>query len=101
MRRAALWVGHVSIAYGAEKVDAASRRGARLRFRPRGVGLARRTAAMLTTTAADPPGPVPVTILIVEDDEDTSEFFADLLDFAGYQTHVAASGTAALAAFPQ
>ena len=56
---------------------------------------------MLTTTAADPPGPVPVTILIVEDDGDTSEFFADLLDFAGYQTRVAASGTAALAAFPR
>jgi DNA-binding response OmpR family regulator len=57
---------------------------------------------MPTTDAANlPPVPVPVTILIVEDDPATSEFFADLLDFAGYQTQVAASGTAALAAFPQ
>ena len=48
-----------------------------------------------------PPVPVPVTILIVEDDPATSEFFADLLDFAGYHAQVAASGTAALAAFPQ
>jgi DNA-binding response OmpR family regulator len=57
---------------------------------------------MPTTDAANlPPVPVPVTILIVEDDLATSEFFADLLDFAGYHTRVAASGTAALAAFPQ
>jgi DNA-binding response OmpR family regulator len=56
---------------------------------------------MTTNTVADRPGPVPATILVVEDDGDTSEFFADLLDFAGYHTHVAASGTAALAAFPQ
>lgn len=57
---------------------------------------------MHTMDAANlPPVPVPVTILIVEDDPATSEFFADLLDFAGYHAQVAASGTAALAAFPQ
>lgn len=56
---------------------------------------------MHTNAAADPSVPVPATILIVEDDAATSEFFVDLLDFAGYQTSVAASGTAALAAFAQ
>ena len=57
---------------------------------------------MHTTDAANPPPvPLPVTILIVEDDPATSEFFADLLDFVGYHTRVAASGTAALAVFPQ
>ena len=57
---------------------------------------------MHTTDAANlPPVPVPVTILIVEEDPATSEFFADLLDFAGYHTQVVVSGTAALAAFAQ
>jgi len=48
-------------------------------------------------TPPDPASaPVPPTILIVEDDPATSEFFVDLLDFAGYQAYVAASGSAAL-----
>jgi DNA-binding response OmpR family regulator len=53
---------------------------------------------MRTIDATNEPSvPVPATILIVEDDAATSEFFADLLDFAGYQTYVAASGADALA----
>jgi DNA-binding response OmpR family regulator len=51
------------------------------------------------TNAAGPS--VPATILIVEDDAATSEFFVDLLDFAGYHTYVAASGTDALTVFAQ
>jgi two-component system response regulator MprA len=43
------------------------------------------------------PPPVPARILVVEDDAATSEFFVDLLSMAGYATHVAASGQAALA----
>ncbi|NTU80764.1 MAG: response regulator [Chloroflexales bacterium] len=40
----------------------------------------------------------PATILVVEDDAATSEFFVDLLSWNGYHSAVAASGEAAFAA---
>ena len=36
------------------------------------------------------------TLLVVEDDTDTREFFAELLQLSGYQVHTAAFGQAAL-----
>jgi len=56
---------------------------------------------MHTHPAAKPPVPGSATILIVEDDAATSEFFADLLHSADYHTYVAASSTDALAQFAQ
>jgi DNA-binding response OmpR family regulator len=44
---------------------------------------------------------VPPTILIVEDDVATGEFYAELLDLNGYQARVATTGKGALAAIAQ
>lgn len=44
-----------------------------------------------------PATPSPPTILVVEDDPDTREFFIDLLAFAGYRVLPAASGREGLA----
>jgi DNA-binding response OmpR family regulator len=41
------------------------------------------------------------TILIVDDDVDTADFFAELLEMEGYQTRIAGSGRAALAALAE
>ncbi len=46
---------------------------------------------------AAPQPPNAATILVVEDDTDTREFFVTLVGFAGYQTLEAAAGSAALA----
>lgn len=43
----------------------------------------------------------PMTILIVEDDRATSDFFVELLSMQGYATHVVTSGQAALATLAQ
>jgi DNA-binding response OmpR family regulator len=43
----------------------------------------------------------PSTILIVDDDVDTADFFAELLEMEGYQTRTAASGREALAALDE
>lgn len=45
--------------------------------------------------------PAQTTVLIVEDDVATSEFFVDLLSMEGYHTHTAMSGQAALAVLGQ
>ena len=41
------------------------------------------------------------TILIVDDDVDTADFFAELLEMEGYQTRIAGSGREALAALDE
>src|SRR3712207_4094921 len=57
---------------------------------------------MDTNAASNPSsGPDAATILVVEDDAATREFFVDLLDMAGYQSRVAASGADALAQVAQ
>jgi CheY-like chemotaxis protein len=53
-------------------------------------------APMIAQSHTDPPPSASPTILVVEDDAETREFFVLLLTDAGYQVRVAATGQAGL-----